>query len=130
MFEHSITIYNKFYDFETDLDIYQKTELYGVLWSNQEGYIRRHSRTVSGDKVVIYIPITHKASRKYINPVDWENLENKEDFYTINSTSLVVKDVNLADISSLRDLNNYFTITTVDFHDFGGDMRNWEVTAK
>ena len=130
MFNHSFTIYNKHYDFDRDLDIYQKSEIHGVLWTSQEGHIRRNSLTVSGDKIVIYIPIVSNSESTYVDPEGWSELENTAGKYTITSGYLVVKGVGHADISSLRELKNYFTITTVDFNDFGGDMSNWEVVAK
>lgn len=130
MFNHSFTIYNKYYDFDRDLDIYQKAEIHGVLWTSQEGYIRRNSLAVSGDKVVIYIPIISNSESTYVDPEGWSELESTAGKYTIDSGDIVVKGVGHADISSLRELKNYFTITTVDFNDFGGDMSNWEVVAK
>lgn len=130
-FNHSISIYNRYYDNVSGVDLYQKTKLHNVLWSSQEGYIRRNSSADSADKIIIYIPFNHEASRTYVNPVDWENLVDKENYYTINSGNIVVRDVDSPDITTIKDLESYFTITTVDFHDFGGnDMSNWEVMAK
>ena len=130
-FNHSISIYNRYYDHVRDVDLYQKTELHNVLWSSQEGYIRRNSSVESDDKIVIYIPFNHEASRVYVNPVDWGNLVDKENNYTINSGSIVVRDVDSPEIATIKELESYFTITSVDYHDFGGhDMSNWEVMAK
>lgn len=126
-----MTVYNKHYDYDKDIDIYQRTVVRDIFWSSQEGYIKSSTNNTSDDKAKIFIPKSHISIGKYVNSDIFDNLKDKTGHYTFRSGDLVVKGEFTKDISLARELGEYYTITTVDLKDFGSEhMRHWVVMAK
>lgn len=126
-----VTIYNKYYDFEKDVDVYQKTEIHGVFWNSREGYIKHTTNNSSDDKATMYVPLAYSASRDYIEPIDFDDVNDKELHFTMKPGDLVIEGLNHPDIVKPRDLDRYLTITSVDLKNFGSYyMRHWVVNLK
>lgn len=126
-----VTIYNKYYDFEKDVDVYQKTEVYGVFWNSKEGYIKHTTNNSSDDKATMYVPLAYSASRDYIESIDFDDVNDKELHFTMKPGDLVIEGLNHPDIVKPRELIDFFTITSVDFKNFGSPrMRHWVVNLK
>lgn len=130
-----ITIYNKYFDKDTRLDKYQRTVLRGVFWNCVKAYNRLQSGMQDADAVTIYIPFGIKADREYIEPKEFEKLEDKSGYFTLAEGDRVVKDVIDFEIEGkLSDLDREyeaFTITSVDTKDFGSPhLRHWQVGGR
>lgn len=131
MFNDTITIYNRYYDFDKDLDVYQRTVVYGVFFNSQEGYIKNSTNNTSDDKAKIFIPLNHSSERQFLNAYEFENAEDKSAYFTLAPGDLVVEGESHLEIRLAKDLKHYFTMTTVDFKGFGSPrMRHWVVHAK
>lgn len=131
MFNDTITIYNRYYDSDKDLDVYQRTVVYGVFFNSQEGYIKNSTNNTSDDKAKIFIPLNHSSERQFLNVHEFENAEDKSAYFTLAPGDLIVEGESHLEIRLARDLKHYYTITTVDFKNFGSPrMRHWVVHAK
>ena len=130
-----ITIYNRYFDKETRLDKYQRTVLYGVFWDERKAVNRLQSGLEDADEVTIVIPFKVATDKKYVPPKEFEKLEDKAGYFTLQEGDRVVKGaVDFEITGKASDLDKEyeaFTITSVDTKDFGSPhMRHWEVGAK
>lgn len=130
-----VTIYNRYFDKETRLDKYQRTVLYGVFWDERKAVNRLQSGLEDADKVTIIIPFTVTTDKKYVPPKEFEKLDDKSDYFTLQEGDRVVKGaVDFEITGKVSDLDKEyeaFTITSVDTKDFGSlHMRHWEVGAR
>jgi len=129
-----ITIYNRYFDKATRLDKYQRTILYGVFWDERKAVNRLQSGLEDADKVTIIIPFTVAADKKYAPPKEFEKLEDKTGYFTLQEGDRVVKGaIDFEITGKVSDLDKEyeaFTIISVDTKDFGSlHMRHWEVGA-
>lgn len=130
-----ITIYNRYFDKATRLDKYQRTILYGVFWDERKAVNRLQSGLEDADKVTIIIPFAVTTDKKYAPPKEFEKLDDKSDYFTLQEGDRVVKGaVDFEITGKVSDLDKEyeaFTIISVDTKDFGSlHMRHWEVGAK
>ena len=130
-----ITIYNRYFDKATRLDKYQRTILYGVFWDERKAVNRLQSGLEDADKVTIIIPFAVTTDKKYAPPKEFEKLEDKTGYFTLQEGDRVVKGaIDFEITGKLSDLDKEceaYTITSVDIKDFGSPhMRHWEVGAK
>lgn len=130
-----ITIYNRYFDKATRLDKYQRTILYGVFWDERKAVNRLQSGLEDADKVTIIIPFTVITDKKYVAPKEFEKLQDKSNYFTLQEGDRVVKGaIDFEITGKISDLDKEyeaFTITSVDTKDFGSlYMRHWEVGAK
>ena len=130
-----ITIYNRYFDKTTRLDKYQRTILYGVFWDERKAVNRLQSGLEGADKVTIIIPFTVATDKKYAPPKEFEKLEDKAGYFTLQEGDRVVKGaIDFEITGKVSDLDKEveaFTIISVDTKDFGSfHMRHWEVGAK
>ncbi len=130
-----ITIYNRYFDKATRLDKYQRTVLYGVFWDEVKAVNRVQSGLEDADKVTIIIPFAVTTDKKYAPPKEFEKLEDKAGYFTLQEGDRVVKGaIDFEITGKVSDLDKEyeaFTITSVDTKDFGSlHMRHWEVGAK
>src|SRR5699024_10504493 len=129
-----ITIYNKYYDKATRLDKYQRTVLKGVFLDERKGYNRLKSGLESADEVLVLIPFSVTVNRQYLSPMEFQKVENKENYFTIAEEDRLVKGIVDTEITLPKDLDKEheaYTITTVDTHDYGSyHMRHWELGGK
>ena len=129
-----ITIYNRYFDKATRLDKYQRTILYGVFWDERKAVNRLQSGLEDADKVTIIIPFTVATDKKYAPPKEFEKLEDKTGYFTLQEGDRVVKGaIDFEITGKVSDLDKEyeaFTIISVDTKDFGSlHMRHWEVGA-
>lgn len=130
-----ITIYNRYFDKETRLDKYHRTVLYGVFWDERKAVNRLQSGLEDADEVTIVIPFRVATDKKYVSPKEFEKLEDKAGYFTLQEGDRVVKGaIDFEITGKVSDLDKEyeaFTITSVDTKDFGSPhMRHWEVGAK
>lgn len=130
-----ITIYNRYFDKATRLDKYQRTILYGVFWDERKAVNRLQNSLEDADEVTIIIPFAVTADKRYVAPKEFEKLQDKSNYFTLQEGDRVVKGaVDFEITGKVSDLDKEyeaFTITSVDTKDFGSlHMRHWEVGAK
>lgn len=130
-----ITIYNRYFDFETRLDKYQRTVLKGVFWDEKKAVNTIQSGLESADSVFIAIPFQVSSDKQYLSPKEFEKAEDRSKYFTLQEGDRIVKgNIDFEIISKVSDLDKEyeaFTITSVDTKDFGSShMRHWEVGAK
>ena len=130
-----VTIYNRYFDKETRLDKYQRTVLKGVFWDERKAVNRLQSGLEDADKVTIIIPFAVTTDKKYAPPKEFEKLEDKTGYFTLQEGDRVVKGaIDFEITGKVSDLDKEyeaFTIISVDTKDFGSlHMRHWEVGAK
>lgn len=130
-----ITIYNKYFDKETRLDKYQRTVLSGVFWNDKKGYNRLTSGIESADEVLVLVPFKVGSNKQYISPKEFERLEDKSNYFTLQEGDRVVQgEIDFEITGKLSDLDKQheaFTVTSVDTKDFGSyHMRHWEISGR
>ncbi len=130
-----ITVYNKYFNKETRTDKYQRTVLHGVFWDDKKAMNRLQSGLENADEVLVVIPFAVISDKEYINPKEFERLEDKSNYFTLREEDRIVKgDIDFEIIGKLSDLDKEyeaFTITSVDTKDFGSPyMRHWEISGR
>lgn len=130
-----ITIYNKYFDKASRLDKYQRTVLKGVFFDNKKAVNTIKSGMENADEAMIVIPFSVNSNKTYKNPIEFQKLIDKSNYFTLQEGDRVVKgDIDFEITGKLSELDkNYdaYTITSVDTKDFGSlRMRHWEVGAK
>lgn len=130
-----VTIYNKYLDKSTRLDIYKRTVVHDVFWDEKKAYNRLQSGLESADQVLLLIPFDYSSNSEYLSPIEFEKLEDKTSYFTLQIGDRIVKgeiDFEITGkVSDLDKLYDAFTITSVDTKDFGSPhMRHFEVGGK
>lgn len=81
-----ITLYNTYYDKESDKQLYIKTHIYGVNFQGKKASIMSDKGLVSQDIFNVYIPFdSNTDGKKYIEPKKYEQLEEykKDSFFYV-----------------------------------------------
>ncbi|CAM2079764.1 MAG: hypothetical protein NSGCLCUN01_03992 [uncultured Clostridium sp.] len=137
-----ITLYNAYYDKQTEKTLYSRTYLFGVDWQGSNAIAIRDKGLISEDKTEIFIPFSIETAKKYIKPKAFSRLsENeREKYFTFSNKDIVVKGIVDFDVTgekghTKKDLeSNYddvLTIISVSTFDYGSEnMQHWEVLAK
>lgn len=131
----NITIYNKYLDEATRLDKYKRTTIKNVFFDEKKATNRLQSGLESADHVLLLIPFDYTSQSNYVSPREFEELEDKNNYFTLKTGDKIIKgdidyEINRK-ISELDELYETFTITSVDTKDFGSShMRHWELGAK
>ncbi len=130
MFPHSVTIYNKYK--VAGVEKWQRTFIDRVQWNAIKGSVVRKTGVSSADSLQLIIPYPACTARKYIDPKAWTALEDKSDYWTLQSGDTVIKgSVDYEVVQSSSELKSYddcLTITSVDAYDYG--IPHWEVAGK
>lgn len=153
MFPHTITMYNV--EIITDKDTFKDvlinhiTILRGVLADASKAVNVRESGLVGADAVNLYIPFdviaidgVTGAKKKYVDPLEFWDLDGKSEFWTmsvggtkthgVNGSCFFVKGEAVhpeLDVQAIEMLYEHvYDITTIDEKDFGG-LQHWEVGA-
>lgn len=120
-----MTIYNKYVDTFTHKPSYKKHIIENVFWDDSLG-INLNMGYENADKVNIYIPYDKNDLTEYKEPKKYNG-----DGWTINNGDFIVKgEVEINEISGIKDLSNYdaFTISVCDNKDFGSpNMQHFEI---
>ena len=130
-----VTIYNKYLDKTTRLDKYKRTVVRDVFWDEKKAVNRLQSGLESADHVLLLIPFDYSSNSEYLSPIEFEKLEDKTSYFTLQVGDRIVKgDIDFEISGKLSDLDKQyeaFTITSVDKKDFGSPhMRHFEVGGK
>ena len=124
-----VTIWNRYFDKRQRTDIYQRNTINKVHFEESEASNIVKSGLNDVNKVVAFIPFNYSSKAKYVSPKEFEELENKEGFFTLNKGDYIAKgdiEVNQTKIDQVA-----YKVTTVDTQDYGSKrMRHWEVGAK
>lgn len=144
MFPHAVTVYNTYV--ETDPSTFEETSvnhitvLRGVFLDASKASNVVKSGLESADAVNLYIPFSVEAvdgvtgaPRKYVGPVEFWKADDKRGLWTLSVSrdSFFIKgeavhpDWTVQTIEAAYD--DVYSITKVDFKDFGGGMAHWEV---
>lgn len=82
-----ITVYNRYYDKNLEIDCYKRTVIRDVDWQEkQEGSIQDKGLIVDSS-VKIFID----KLNNYISPKAFRKLENKENYFTLDIGDLIAK---------------------------------------
>lgn len=107
----NITIYNRYYDFATDTDKYQKTVVKGVNWQSKRNGTVSDKGLLLADSTLIFMD----KLDNYISPKRFLKLSNEErpNYFTLTPGDKIVKgevDFEVAGIKPYRlsDLENEF----------------------
>ena len=120
-----MTIYNKYLDPFTHKSIYKKHLVDNVFWDDNLG-VNLNMGYENADKVNVYIPYDKNDLSSYKTPKQY----NGEGWTLQNGDFMVKGDVNIPEITGVKDLSNYevFTMTVCDNKDFGSsNMQHFEL---
>lgn len=133
MFKDVCTIYNKSYDDDKGYEVYNRTVLSGVYWEERQGVNIAKSGMKEADKLLVLIPISVDVEGKLaMTAKAYARTSDKTNFWTLKPGDIIVKGEVTDEIDNIKtfgNLHDYYTLTTVDFMDFGR-MGHWEVGAK
>ncbi|MBD5642770.1 hypothetical protein HYH96_02525 [Clostridium botulinum] len=112
LFKNSdITIYNRYYDFASDTDKYQRTVIEGVNWQGKRNGTVSDKGLLLADSTLIFID----KLDNYISPKRFLKLSDQErpNYFTLNPGDKIVKgkvEFEVTDIKPYRlsDLENEF----------------------
>lgn len=144
MFPHTVTLYitDKKTDSSTMNDVFVSyiTVLEGVLMTAVKAKNVNATGLEGADSVTLYIPLNVKATdgvtgepKEYMPPVEFWRQDDKSGIWTLSPGSstffvkgrVVHEDWDNQKISAAYDY--VYDVTKVDFKDYGGSMRHWEV---
>lgn len=132
MFPHTVTLYNKYMDGNTER--WKRTVLRGVFWDSSRGRTVRKNGVSADNGLVLIIPLSMAAGGNYCKPKEFAALADKAGKWTLASGDTVVLGDTGYDIErstkELQRFDDVLTITCVDMRDYGGCMAHWEVTGK
>ena len=120
-----MTIYNKYLDPFTHKTTYKKHLIENVFWDESLG-INLNMGYENADKVNVYIPYDKNDFSTYKEPKQFNN-----EGWTLQNGDFMVKgEINLDEVSGIKDLSDYevFTMTVCDNKDFGSsNMQHFEI---
>lgn len=118
MNNESITLFCKHIDKVTRKEVFRKIYFHNVDWQQDAGikYLKYTKSSMNTDyDVLIFVPYHNEL--KYITPKKYEQLENKEGYYTLKTHDKIVKgiiDFEITDTSKLRELElNYDDVVNI-----------------
>lgn len=128
-----ITIYNKY--FENRAEVYQRFEVFGVVWQSTDA-ISRAKEQVASNSALIMIPFAN--GENYLTPKAWQALTDKEDHWTLQEGDIIVRGIAIEEIeegysvSNLRaDYDDVVMITAIAAMNEGSpNVQHWEVNGK
>lgn len=130
----SLTVYNRvIMDRETR---YQRTVIKKVFFQEKQASNRLVSGFQEADKVITLIPMKHQSTRKYKPFKEFNNLKDKENYFTLQNEDIIVKgdidyEIKGDSLKEIEKLYPIFRITSVDTYDFGSrHMQHIKVGAK
>ena len=130
-----ITVYNKY--IVSREAVYQRTVVAKAMWQGVDGTkLITSGGQLSDDKAAIYIPSSNRPA--HLDPVEWQELVDKSDKWTLQNGDYIVKGSVSDEITALftiSDLkakyNDVLVITNVKKHDYGSaSMQHWKIGAK
>lgn len=132
MFPHTVTLYNKYLDGNTER--WKRTVLRGVFWDSSRGRTVRKNGVSADNGLVLIIPLSVAAGGDYYAPKEFATLADKSGKWTLCGGDIVALGDTGYDIErstkELQRFDDVLTIFCVDMRDYGGGMAHWEVTGK
>lgn len=137
LFKNSdITIYNKYYDAENDIEKYQRTVIKDVDWQEKRNANVSDKGLNLDNSILIFIDINSVGGKQYIGPKQFVRLSSEErvNYFTFSLGDKIVKgeiDFELTGIrpNSIADLqSNYDDVVTI--LGISSFSSHWEVEAK
>lgn len=132
MFNDTCTIYNKY--IENKVEKWKRTVLTGVFWEGVRGSNFRKTGLENTDSVFILIPHNIRNDKQYMSPMVWQNSDNKNITWTLQSGDTIIKgSISYEVVKSSKELEQFdecYKITKVDNKSFGSEMDHWEVGGK
>ena len=130
MFNHTVTIYNRYINNITKDYAYKRTVIAGVHWENTENVKLGNQSVKTDNNTCLIIPCTVKNIKDYVNPSVFKNNPTGE-IWTLQTEDIVVKGVVNFDIMSVADLKGYCakTIHSIEEVDYASitTLNNWTV---
>ena len=110
-----ITLYNKYYDVENDIDKYQRTVIRGINWQGKRNATVSDGSLNLDNSILIFVDITTVENKQYISPKQFNKLtdEQRLNYFTFAIGDKIVKgeiDFEITGIrpNSIADLENNF----------------------
>ena len=88
MMPHTVTLYNKYLDGNTEK--WKRTVLRGVYWDSSKGRTIRKNGVSADNGLMLIIPFSVVADCDYIKPKEFASLTDKTGKWTIASGDMVV----------------------------------------
>ncbi len=106
IYNETVTILNKLKrsDGDTGQDVWYKTILTDVAWYRDSARSAGNHDVYIGSYITILVPF----HEEYVDYLEWKNLKNKEDFYTMSTGDYVIRGV----VEEEIDANN--VVKTLD----------------
>lgn len=86
-----ITVYNKYYDFNKDCDMYQRTFIKGVNWQGKRNIRIGSTLNDSGVKTDDTVLILIDKLNNYLSPKKFNREVNKNKYFTLTPGDKIVK---------------------------------------
>lgn len=134
----ALTLYNKYYDSESGLNVYPRTVIPAVMWQNRKARnVLASGGNLAVDQATIFIPFTGNLDN-FTAAKAWLALSDKSANWTLQRGDLVVKgEVNdeLGSEFTPSDLkakyDDVLEISMIDTMDMGSKkLQHWQVGAK
>lgn len=131
-----ITIYNKYYDIENDIDRYQRTVIEGVNWQGKRNASVTDKGLNRDDSILIFIDVNSVENKQYISPKRFNKLSTEEraNYFTFGLNDYIVKgqidfDITGRKPNSSADLENEYddVVRILGIKEWSG---HWEVECK
>ena len=110
-----ITLYNKYYDVENDIDKYQRTVIRGINWQGKRNATVSDGSLNLDNSILIFVDVATVEGKEYISPKQFNKLadEQRSNYFTFAVGDKVVKgeiDFEITGIrpNSIADLENNF----------------------
>lgn len=106
IYNETVTILNKLQraDGDTGQDVWYKTILTDVAWYRDSARSAGNHDVYIGSYITILVPF----HEEYVDYLEWKNLKNKEDFYTMSTGDYVIRGI----VEEEIDANN--VVKTLD----------------
>lgn len=136
-----MTLFNRYFDKDSEDYRYSVTHLRGVNWQDSQGISISKEGVTSVDNTRIFIPLNVDSSGKeYLKPKAFRRMKNKAQNYTLDNEDVVVKgiinfDINNADTGGLsalqRDYDDVMLITRVADNRHGSEgVQHFELEVR
>ena len=91
IYNETVTILNKLQraDGDTGQDVWYKTILTDVAWYRDSARSAGNHDVYIGSYITILVPF----HEEYVDYLEWKNLKNKEDFYTMSTGDYVIRGI-------------------------------------
>lgn len=138
-----LTLYNAFYDPQTERTSYTRTHIFDVDWqANTLSNLTDRGINIS-TVISCFIPFLSdvKGGKTYLSPQEFRKLKSSDldKYFTLDKGDYIVKGIVAFDFNNqqggklkdLQDLYEVGTIVNVITNDFGSPgLQHWEVNAK